>query len=251
MVYTVRQIAQLAGVSVRTLHYYDQIDLLKPGQIQENKYRLYGEPELRRLQQILFFRELDFPLQQIRNMLDAPDFSEQNALEDHKKLLQAKKKRIDRLITTIEHTLQSFQGGEQQMKTDDMFDAFSMDQIEQYKQEARDKWGHTNAYQQSTRRFKNATQEDYQRIAANWNRIITAYAGHKKAGKPITHPDVQQTVDEQYAYMQTFYDCSYEMFRGIADLYVQDPRFTKTYEDVAPGLAQYVRDSIHEYCSNK
>lgn len=78
-----------------------------------------------------------------------------------------------------------------------------------------------------------------------------AFAAHKQAGKPVTHPEVQQTVDEQYACMQTFYDCPYEMFRGIADMYVQDPRFTKTYEDVAPGLAQYVRDSIVAYCDTK
>lgn len=251
MAYTVQQLAKTVGVSARTLHYYDEIGLLKPSFIKENGYRYYEEKEVLTLHQIIFFKELEFSLQEIIEILNNPTFDALAVLSDQRTFLQLKKKRIEGVLDAIDTTINSLKGGENIMIGSTKTITDTQEQIEEYKQEAKARWGNTDAYKQSTERFKNATKADHQRIAANWKAIIGAFSDHKKTGTAVTHPDVQQTVDEQFAFMQTFYDCSYDMFRSIADMYVQDPRFTKTYEDVEPGLAQYVRDSIHEYCKGK
>src|SRR5437868_2330381 len=139
MRYTVKQLARLAGVSTRTLHYYDQVGLLKPSFIQKNGYRCYEEKELLQLQQILFFRELEFPLQKIKQIMHSDNFDSLAALIDQQRLLQFRKQRLEKLLKTIEKTITNQKGGED-MKNDDAFSAFNDPTYQKYKDEVEQKW---------------------------------------------------------------------------------------------------------------
>lgn len=242
MNYTVNQLAQLAGVSARTLHYYDEIGLLKPSFIKENGYRYYQEKELVRLQQILFFRELEFPLEDITKMLSAPNFNQQEALKDQKKLLELKKKRITDLISSIDKTLK---GGET-MNNNDLFASFDDKELKENMEEAKKRWGHTDAYKQSMERTKHWTKADYNRIKEEGKKFTQQLADAMDLD--VKSDEVQKLVVQHHKGIETFYDCSYEMYRGLGNMYVNDPRFTAFYDKFRPGLAQWLRDAINYYC---
>lgn len=245
MVYTVNQLAKLAGVSVRTLHHYDYIGLLKPTYVKENRYRYYGDKELMMLQQILFFRELDFPLEQIKKMLQAPRFNMLAALGDQQKLIHLKKKRLEQLLITISNTMNSLQNNTKINDTE-LYEGFSEKQMEEYKEEAKKRWGETNAYKQSMERTKDWTNNDYKRIAEEGKKFTQKLAD--AMDKDIKSPEVQALVAEHRKGIEVFYDCSDEMHRNLGVLYITDPRFKKYYEDVKPGLAQWLHDAILYYC---
>lgn len=249
MKYTVQKLADLACVSVRTLHYYDEIDLLKPSYVHENGYRYYEQKELLRLQQILFFRELEFSLEQITKMMKSPTFNMAKALEDQKKMLEIKKKRINALIMTINTTIDSMKGGENKMSTNKLYDGFDKKEMEQYQEEAKQRWGDTDAYKQSQERTKNWTDADYKRIAQEGNIFTQKLAN--AMDKDIKSPKVQELVRQHHKGIETFYDCSYEMYRGLAEMYVADARFTKFYDKFRPGLAKWLRDAIMYYCDQQ
>ncbi len=240
---TVHEVAKLSGVSVRTLHYYDEIGLLRPSKITDAGYRLYDDTALARLQQILFFRELDFPLCKIREILDNPAFDQQGALHSHKKLLLLKKQRLERLITLVDNTLK----GEPEMS----FKAFDMSEIEQaqkqYSDEAKQRWGDTDAYTQSTKRTASYTKEDWARIQSETDAIYEGFA-EQMNGDPAS-PAVQQLVADWQAHIsRNFYDCTPEILKGLGEMYVNDERFTKTIDEHAQGLAQFISDAIKVYC---
>ncbi|WP_279401304.1 MerR family transcriptional regulator [Piscibacillus salipiscarius] len=150
--YLVKEVAKLSGVSVRTLHHYDRIGLLKPSKVAKNGYRYYDDDSLRKLQQILFFKELDFSLNQIKEIMINQNFDQLEALENHKTLLKKKKRRLERLLTTVDETIYSLKE-DQKMSKKKMFENFSMDEInahqEKYAKETEEKYGHTDAYRQS------------------------------------------------------------------------------------------------------
>jgi len=163
MTYSVQDLATIAGVTVRTLHHYDEIKLLSPER-QKNGYRSYGEPELLRLQQILFFRELDVPLEEIATILARPDFDMSKALTQHRAEIEKRKTRLSGLITTIDRTLEKI-AGTKEMDDDALFDAFWEKHEKEYAPEAEQRWGHTDAYKQSKERTKHLTKDDYKRMA--------------------------------------------------------------------------------------
>jgi DNA-binding transcriptional MerR regulator len=245
MRYTVKQLADIAGVSVRTLHYYDEIGLLRPSFLKENGYRFYEEKELLMLQQILFLRELEFPLEDIMRMVHAPDFNRVAALHDQKKLLLLKRKRLDKLLETIEKTIESLKGGES-MNTDDLFASFGDDELVEIMEEAKKRWGNTDAYKQSMERVKHWTKADYERIKEEGKKFTQTLAD--AMDKDVTNPEVQALVAEHHKGIKTFYDCSYEMYRGLGELYVTDPRFTAYYDRFRPGLAAWLQKAINYYC---
>lgn len=242
MEYTVKQLAKLAGVSVRTLHYYDEIGLLKPSFIKENGYRVYKEQELLRLQQILFFRELAFPLEDIIQMMSAYDFNRDEALREQKRLLGLKRDRITSLITTIDKTLK---GGED-MKNDDLFASFDDEKMQEYMQEAKERWGHTDAYKQSMEKVKHWTKDDYERVKKEGELLNKELA--EAMDEDIKSQKVQAFVEKHYKSIQQYYDCPYAMYRNLGEMYVSDPRFTATYDKFRPGLAIWLRDAIQYYC---
>lgn len=247
MSYTVQKLATLAHISVRTLHYYDEIGLLKPSTIANNGYRYYEEKELIRLQQILFFRELEFPLEEIKHMLGRPDFSMIEALRDHKKLIKLKRERLDGLIQTIDKTIKHMTN-QNKLNDEELYDAFKDDDVKEYQEEVKQRWGNTEAYKQSTLKVSRMTRGQMQKLKDDTRAHTQAIADSMAKG--IDHPDVQALIKKSHEKINFFYECSLEMFRNLGKMYVEDPRFTAHYEKFAPGLAVFMRDAIMYYCDH-
>lgn len=252
MSYKVKQVSKLVGVSVRTLHHYDEIGLLTPEFVTAARYRLYSDEDLERLQQILFFKELDFNLQEIKNILDTPGFDKKKALYTHKELLIEKKKRIERLITSVEKTLESVENGIEINKKD-MFDGFDMIEIEKHKEryaeETKEKYGSSEAYKESVRRTSKYTKEDWARIYAESEDINRKIMNNMDKGPK--DPVVQEGVAKLRQHItDSYYNCTIEIFRGLGDLYVQDERFAKNIDKDKPGYAEFLREAMHYYCDN-
>ena len=250
MRYTVKQLAQLAGISVRTLHYYDEVGLLKPSFIKENGYRFYEEKELLRLQQILFFRELDFTLDKIKQIMESPGFDSVAALYDQKELLKLKRKRIDGLLQTIEKTITAMKGGDL-MSNDDTYSVFNDPTYQKHKNEVEERWGNTDAYKQSRERVGKMSKSDLDRVKAEGETIARTTAELMVKGFSHDSPEVQKQVDLFYQHLHHFYDPGYEMFRNLGQMYVDDPRFTKVYEDRAKGFASFMRDAMAYYSDTR
>lgn len=248
MPYTVKQLACLSGVSVRTLHYYDEVGLLKPGRVEKNGYRQYGESELVKLQQILFFKELDFSLEDINKIMTSPGFDVSIALADQKQLLQMKRKRLDGLIKSIDKTMNTMNNNKK-IQDDEMYDAFKDEDVKQYQDEVKQRWGNTDAYKQSQARVSKMTKKEMEKLKEDGKKHTQALADSMDKGPK--HPDVQALIAKSHEGVNFFYDCSLEMFRNLGEMYVPDPRFTAYYEKFRPGLAVFVRDAIAYYCDNK
>ncbi len=248
MGYTIQQLATLAGVSVRTLHHYDAIGLLKPSRLLSNGYRQYEEPELLRLQQILFFRELEFPLVEIKRIMHAPNYSAIAALQEQKRLLKHKQRRYDQLIQSLTKTIKSMQQ-QDQIQPEQLYDVWKDNDAKQYQEEVKDRWGNTEAYKQSQQRVSQLTKQQMEQLKADSKRHLQALADAMPKG--IAHPDVQVLIANSHASVNFFYDCSLEMFRNLGKMYVEDPRFTATYDAYAPGLAQFVHEAIDYYCDHQ
>lgn len=248
MDYTIKQLAKLAGVSVRTLHYYDEIGLLKPSHLKNNGYRCYQEAELLKLQQILFFRELEFPLVDIQRMMNAPQYRTEQALEDQRALLILKQQRTQQLIHTIDSTINSIKKGNS-MNSNNLYAGFPQDELDEYKDEVKARWGQTQAYQESAKRVKHMKQEDFDRIKKEHGEIAQAL-GELIEMSP-TDAAVQSLVSRHHAWIETFYPCAPEMYRGLGQMYVDDERFAKTYNDITPGLAVFLRDAIAYWCDQQ
>jgi len=250
MEYTVKKLAKLAGISVRTLHYYDEIDLLKPSYIRDNGYRYYSEKELARLQQIMFFRELEFPLEKIKEIMDSPGFDPLAALSDQKNLLELKKKRLEGLIKTIDKTITSLEGGET-MSDDKKYSGFNDPEYLKYKDEVEKKWGNTDAYKQSMDRVGKMTREDLSRVKKDGEDIRQRVGELMVKGLTPDSPQVQEQIGRFYKHLRNFYDPTPEMFKGLGNMYLTDPRFTKVYEDTAKGLATFMRDAMAYYSDSE
>lgn len=250
MTYTVQQLSNLSGVSVRTLHYYDEIDLLKPARVGENGYRFYEDAEVSRLQQILFFRELEFPLERIKEIMASPQFDSMVALEDQRELLILRKLRVEKLLETIEQTISSMKGGEKDMSNDDKFSAFNDPSYQEHKDEVEQRWGNTDAYKQSMERVGKMSKADFERVKAEGGDIATHIAALMQKGRSPNSEDVQAQVHRFWLHLHNFYDPSYEMFKGLGQMYVDDKRFTAFYEKIHEGLAVYMRDAMSYYADN-
>lgn len=241
---TIQEVAKQAGISVRTLHHYDTIGLLKPTERTPAGYRLYDDTALARLQHILFLKELDFPLGQIAEILDDPTFDTHCAMQNHRKLLMMKKNRLNRLIRLVDQQLK----GEQIME----FEAFDMREIDearaQYQEEAQQRWGGTQAYRESEQRTKSYGKKDWERIKKEEQCIYNTFVGlmHKSP----EHADVQAAVRSWQDYIsRNFYQCTNEILAGLGELYVADERFQKNIDTHTPGLAQFMSDAIRVYCA--
>lgn len=246
MFYTVQQLADLAGISVRTLHHYDEIKLLSPAR-KENSYRVYGEDDLLKLQQILFFRELEFPLDDIATILAKPDFDIADVLKDHRVQIEKKRERLAGLLLTIDKTIAKI-AGEQEMSDDELFDAFWEKHEKEYLPEVEQRWGDTDAYKQSKERTKHLTKEDYKRMMKDADGFMKKLASLIDKGPKDT--EVQTMIGQHYESLRTFYDPSPELYRGLGQMYVEDPRFRAYYEKYDPRMPEFMRDSMALYCDN-
>lgn len=249
MAYTVQQLGTLAGISTRTLHYYDEIGLLRPSRVKSNGYRYYEEEELLRLQQILFFRELEFPLEEIKAIMGSPKFDMNAALRDQKKLIELKKTRLDNLIKTIDKTLKKITKNTP-MNDDELYGSFTKEEMEKYSAEAKERWSHTDAWKQSQERVKKMGKDGLKKALDESSAITLSIADCMKAGLPASDSKTQKHIAEHYNWLRNFYEPGLEMYRGLGEMYVADKRFTKTYEDIAPGLAVYMRDAMITFADN-
>lgn len=240
---TVGETARLTGVSVRTLHYYDEIGLLHPSGLSEGGYRLYDGARLARLQQILFFREMDLPLEEIGRILDSPAFDSRRAMERHRALLSMKAARLERLIGLVDNILK----GEADMDFKP-FDASELEQARaQYEQEARERWGNTAAYAQSAEKTRAYGNAEWEAIGAQSESIYRGLAACM--GEGPASPRAQSLVGQWQALItRSFYDCSNDMLACLGEMYVEDERFTRNIDRYAPGLAAFLRDAIRVYC---
>lgn len=241
----VKEVATLTGISVRTLHYYDQIGLLSPGTT-ENGYRVYTEKDLEKLQQILFFRALEFPLKKIKHIMDRPDFDHLEALHFQKKSLHQKKKRLETIIATIDHTIQHMKG-ERIMTDKEKFNGLDFSQ-NPYEQEAREKYGE-EAVNRSTQKLNSLNDNEKDALHQSFRRIYENLAALRH-GSPASE-EAQKAIHEWYAFLNHNFGYHYtlEAFQSLGQLYVEDQRFTKNIDQYGEGLALFMRDAMDVYAN--
>jgi len=253
MEYTIQKLAAMAGVSTRTLRYYDEIGLLKPARINSSGYRIYGQAEVDKLQQILFYRELEVGLEQIKDIINAPDFDVLKALREHLDKLLVKRKKVETLISTVEKTIAEKEG-RIVMSDKEKFEGFKQKLIEEnekkYGKEAREKYG-DEAVERSNQQFRNMSEEEYKKLINLEKEIKDILAEAMKEGDPASSlaQKAAQLHREWISFCWGTYDK--EAHRGIAQMYVDDERFTAYYDDKQPGTAKFLRDAIFIYTSKE
>ncbi|HLF28609.1 MAG TPA: MerR family transcriptional regulator [Anaerolineae bacterium] len=244
-VYTVNQLAKLAGVSVRTLHHYDHIGLLKPSARTAAGYRLYGEADLLRLQQILFFKQFDMALVEIQAILDQPDFDQVRALQSHRRLLEQHGERLARLIRTIDRTILRLTEVEMSLTDEELFEGFTPEQAERYGREARERWG-AEQVEATEQRIRKMTKQQWQGIKAEGEQVTLLLAS--LMDRASDDAEVQQAIARHHAWIENFWTPSAESYRALGQGYVEHPEFRAFYEKVRPGLAEFMRAAMEVYC---
>lgn len=242
---SIGSLSKLSGVSIRALHHYDQIGLLQPSEVAESGYRYYDDAAIERLWQILFYRELDFPLAEIGEILDSPSFDRNRALTEHRNLLTQKRERLDRLIELVSNAMK----GEQNMEFKP-FDTSEIDALrEQYAEEAKARWGNTDAYRESTKRAAQWTEADKKRMEAESGEIFSGFAA--LVGTDPADARVQALVARWKAFIsQSYYNCTNEILAGLGQMYIADERFMKNIDKFGAGTAKLMSDAIAVYCKN-
>lgn len=250
MEYTINKLAKLAGVSTRTLRYYDELGLLSPARISSNGYRIYGQKEIDRLQQILFYRELGVQLEEIRKILASKDFDGFSALQSHLTDLLAKQKQLDLLIANVEKTIKSMKG-EIIMSDQEKFEGFLQKMVDdnerQYGGEIREKYGE-ESINRSNAKVRNMSREQYvelENLTAELNETLKeAFEQGDPAGELA-----QKTCELHKKWLCFYWDkYSKEAHMGVTQMYVDDPRFTAYYDKIVPGCAAFLRDAVAIYC---
>ena len=242
---TVKEFAALTGVSIRTLHYYDEIGLLRPASVTDSGYRLYGQQELERLQQILFLRELRFSLKEIAQILDDPTFDKRQALHQHRQLLLLQRQRLDELIRLADNTLK----GGSQMNFDLLKHDPAREMQEEYANEVRQRWGNTEAYAESQRKTAGYQKSDWQNLLSGMESIFDRFADLAREGADPASTEAQELVERWRDYIsENMYTCTPEILRGLGQMYVCDERFTKNLDSHGEGCAQFMSRAIEIYC---
>ena len=245
--YTVHQVATLAGVSVRTLHHYDQIKLLRPSSRTAAGYRLYGETDLLRLQQILFFRELDFPLGEIQRILDDPGFDQVKALESHRRMLHERAERLALLLSTVDKTIQKLTEDTMTLTDADLYEGFSQEQIERYKREVKERYD-PKLVAESDRRVRKMSKTQWQAVGEDGKAVTRRMA--EFMDRDPGDPEVQETIARHHAWIENFYPASAEVYSGLGQLYVEHPEFRAYYEAYAPNLADFMQAAMNYYAEH-
>jgi DNA-binding transcriptional MerR regulator len=243
--YTVKQLSDLAGVSVRTLHYYDEIGLLHPAEVGGNRYRYYDDAALLRLQQILFYREIGLELTQIREALDTPGFDLVAALRSHRVALEDKISRLRNLINTVDQTLKHITG-EATMSKKAMFEAFSDEKQKHYEQVARDEYG-PELVDESVRRWHGYTKAQQSEILKEAGQVYTELVEALEAKVPTHSAEVQAMLSRWHQNLRYFYEPAPEILRGLGEMYNAHPEFNATFTAMHPDLPAYLQAAIAEY----
>jgi DNA-binding transcriptional MerR regulator len=240
----VGEVAALAGVTVRTLHHYDRIGLLSPSGRTAAGYRRYSPADLDRLHQVLVYRELGFPLEEVATLLDDPDADPAEHLRRQHRLLRDRLERTRAMVAAVEKEMEARAMG-MSLTPEERFEVFGEHDPAQYEAEAEERWGDTEAWAESQRRTRGYSKEDWLRVKAEMADIGARWVAALRSGAP---PDSEEAMDvaelNRQHISRAFYECSPEMHAALGRMYVEDPRFTETYERMAPGLAQYVSTAV-------
>jgi DNA-binding transcriptional MerR regulator len=238
---TVGEVSELAGVTVRTLHHYDEVGVLAPSGRSDAGYRLYSFEDLERLQEILVWRQLGFSLVEIKALLDDPGYDRVTALRRQRSMVDGELERLSAVARALDTALAAIEDGTK-IEERTMFEGFDH---EQYETEARERWGSTEAYRESARRTAGYGEDEWREVRSEAGAITAAFADALAAGEPADGSVARAVAERHREHIaRWFYECSPELHRGLGEMYVSDPRFTETYERVSPGLARYVRDAI-------
>jgi len=249
MEYTVQKLGSLAGISTRTLRYYDEIGILKPARINSSGYRIYGQVEVNRLQQIMFYRELGVNLDKIKDIVTSAAFDETTALMEHREKLLAQRQQLDILIANLDKTIEN-QKGRIKMTDKEKFEGFKkklIDENEQkYGKEIREKYGEEQV-KESNKKFQNMTEEQYKEFEKLGEDILATLEQAYKTGDPAG--ELGQKAADMHRRWLEFSWGSYnkEAHAGLAQMYVDDERFTAYYDKKQPGLAKFLRNAIYVY----
>jgi DNA-binding transcriptional MerR regulator len=241
---TVGQVAALVGVSVRTLHHYDEIALVTPSARSSVGYRSYSDADVERLHRVLLYRELGFPLEEIATLLDDPSVDALVHLRRQRALLDERIDRLHRMVAAVEKMMEAQTMGIQ-LTPEEQTEIFGDNWLgEEYAIEAEQRWGDSEAWKQSQSRTAALSKDDWVRIKAETDALEAAFAAAMTDHVPADSEQARALAERHRASIEQHYDCSYEMHLCVAETYVSDERFRQHYEDVAPGLAQYTRDVI-------
>lgn len=251
MEYTVQKLGSIAGISTRTLRYYDEIELLKPARVNSSGYRIYGGNEVNRLQQILFFRELGIPLENIKEIIDSPAFDRETALKEHREKLLAKREQIDMMLLNIDKTLAESEGRitmSDNEKFEGLKEKLIADNEKKYGAEIRAKYG-DDTVDKSNKKIKGLTEEQYKAFEELGQKVLDSLKEAMETGNPSGEA-AQNTASLHRQWLSyTWGSYSKEAHAGLAQMYVCDERFKAYYDKVQPGAAEFLRDAILEYTS--
>jgi MerR family transcriptional regulator, thiopeptide resistance regulator len=247
--YSVGQVADLSGVTIRTLHHYDEVGLLSPGGRSTAGYRIYEEPDLERLQQILFYRELGFTLQEIATIVDDPRTDAIGHLRRQRGLLAERIERLSAMVDAIDYEMEA-RTMNIRLTPEERLEVFGEFRPEDYAEEAEQRWGETESYKESQRRVATYKKEDWQQLKAEEGEVRARLAAAFEAGLA---PDSEEAMAAAEAHRQHisrwFYECTYDIHLGLTEMYVNDERFRSNYDATVPGLAQYIREAAHANAS--
>lgn len=241
---SVGQVAGVSGVTVRTLHHYDEIGLLSPDERSPAGYRLYSESDLERLERILFYKELGFPLDDIVTILSDPRAGTADHLRRQHKLLTRRIGRLQAMVSSLEYEMEAQQMGIS-LTPEERIEIFGDFLDRGYAEEAEERWGGTDAWKQSQRKAAAYTKGDWLKIKQEGGDIERRFVEAMKAGVPSGSAEAMDLAEEHRGQItKWFYDCSHEIHRGLGQMYVDDSRFKARYDGIAPGLAEYSRDAF-------
>jgi MerR family transcriptional regulator, thiopeptide resistance regulator len=247
MSYTVKQLSTLAGVSARTLHYYDEIGLLKPESVGANGYRYYSDESLLRLQQILFYRELDLPLEDIKKIMGRLGFDILSALESHRKALRQRAERTERLIQTVDDTILHLKG-KKEMSKKQLFEAFSDEQQEEYARQAEQMYDPA-IVKASNKKWKAYSAAEKQNILDEGNKVYMDMIAIMPKG--AASPEVQACVERWRKHMDYFWTPNLDQLLGLAEMYHTSPEFKANFDKIDPRLAEFMGEAVKIYVKSK
>jgi DNA-binding transcriptional MerR regulator len=244
MAFTVGELSRLTGMTVRALHHYDEIGLVRPSQRSAAGYRIYGDDDVLRLQQVLVFRELGVPLDEIAAAIDhATDRAA--LLRKHREALIEKRGRIDAMVIAVDAALRVLEEGTSKMQPEDFKQLFDGFNPADHEEEARQRWGHTESYQESVRRAQQYGKPEWEAIKRENDAINARLRELMEQGAGPSDPAVQAVIEDHRQHLiRWFYPCSKEMHHGLGKMYIADARFTETLDKVAPGFARFLADAI-------
>jgi DNA-binding transcriptional MerR regulator len=243
--YTVKQLSDLAGVSVRTLHYYDEIGLLRPAGVRANGYRAYAQAELLRLQQILFYRELGVELATIKTLLDQPEFDALQTLETHRATMQEKLERVQTLLHTLNQTIAHLKG-ETHMTEKGLFEGFTPEKQKEYERRVRLQYD-PKLVNESIRRWASHPKVQQEAIMQEGWAIYRTIAAAIDAGDAAHSEPVQRALEQWHQHTHYFYEPTLEILRGLGTLYNTDPEFMANFQKIHPGLPAFLEQAITHY----